>query len=121
MVSSDTTRIAGADPFRLERNKFGRLVLIDAQGQRHEGIEPVRAFPLSDPRKFVSLCDVHGSEIVALQNLDELAPQLCAMIDEELARREFVPVIERIVVVPGGIGPALHWEVRTDRGVTRLT
>ena len=30
----------------LQRNTFGRLELIDAQGNSHEGVIPVRAFPM---------------------------------------------------------------------------
>ena len=42
------------------------------------------------------------------------------MIEEELAIREFIPTIERIVAIRGETTPC-EWEVLTDRGLTRFT
>jgi hypothetical protein len=36
-------------PHTLERDLLGRLVLTDASGNRHEGVYPVRAFPITAP------------------------------------------------------------------------
>ena len=48
-----------------------------------------------------------------------LDPDVRQLLDEELARREFVPVIERIVRVSGTSEPC-EWTVQTDRGPTRF-
>ena len=48
--------------FQLERDAFGRLVLIDAQGERHAGVVPVRAFPLTAPSAGLSLVGSDGRE-----------------------------------------------------------
>ena len=56
-------------PFGLVRDAWGRLVLIDADGRRHVGVEPVRAFPISDPRGWISLCDIHGRELLSIEPL----------------------------------------------------
>lgn len=42
-----TGRIMGVD-FQLRRNAMGKLVLT-SNGQTHEGVMPVRAFPISAP------------------------------------------------------------------------
>ena len=35
--------------FQLSRNSFGKLILTAADGQVHEGVAPVRAFPIQSP------------------------------------------------------------------------
>jgi len=48
-----------------------------------------------------------------------LPETLHALLEEELARREFVPVIRRVRNVSSYLEPA-EWEVETDRGLTRV-
>jgi hypothetical protein len=103
--------------FTLERDSRGHLVLIDEQGQRYPDATPIRAFPLSDPSHAISICDKDGREVVYVDSLDELESATRSMIEEALAKREFVPVILRILSTPPRTEPAL-WEVETDRGVT---
>ena len=57
--------------FRLERDNFGQLVLIDESGARHLGVEVVRAFPLSAPEKAISIVDSDAKETLFLSSLDE--------------------------------------------------
>jgi hypothetical protein len=104
------------EPFSLSHDAWGRLTLADADGRRHVGVEPVRAFPLSDPRRWIALVSAEGREVALVENLDELSPALRQTIEEELARREFVPVIER-VISKSSRDPS-EWEVITDRGPT---
>ena len=119
-ADASTTLPPAGRPFGLSHDEFGRLVLIDADGRRHVGVEPVRAFPLSDPGRWISLCDAHGRELVCVEALDELHPNVRQVLEEELALHEFVPVIKRIVRVSGEISPT-DWDVETDRGMTTFT
>lgn len=105
---------------RLGLDNFGRLVLTTPDGESEVGVEPVRAFPITDPNGFVSFCDALGREVVCLRSPEGLDPASRAVLNEELGRREFVPVIRRIVRVTGEATPA-DWEVETDRGGTRFT
>lgn len=109
-----------APPFQLERDDFGRLVLTDADGQRSVGVEPVRAFPITDPTRNVAIVDAEGRELALVPDLDALPSDLRATIDREFARREFIPVIARIQKVHGESHPT-EWEVRTDRGPVKFT
>ena len=106
--------------FGLSLDAWGRLVLIDDRGERHVGVEPVRAFPLSDPSRFITLVDDAGREVATIESLDDLAPDARAVLVEELARREFIPRITRIVSASRDTLPC-EWEVETDRGPTRFT
>ncbi|HUY90809.1 MAG TPA: DUF1854 domain-containing protein [Pirellulales bacterium] len=108
-----------AGEFHLSNDAWGRLVLIDSQGVRHEGVEPVRAFPLSDPDRWVAICDAMGAELAFVDDLKQLSPAVREALEEALARRDFVPVVERIVRIAVDVDPS-EWEVITDRGVTRF-
>ncbi len=104
---------------QLERDALGRLVWTDAQGTRHEGVVPVRAYPISAPHEGLSLVGPDGKECVWIARLDELPPEVRALIEGELACREFVPVIHRIKSVSTYATPSV-WDVDTDRGATQL-
>ncbi len=111
-------RIATTD-FRLERDAFGHLVLIDGGGNRHECIIPIRAFPISDPQHGLSLTSADGRELAWIEDLNALPADSRAMIEVELAEREFVPHITRINHVSLQTEPC-QWEVETDRGPTKF-
>ncbi len=110
---------AGPRPFALSHDAWGRLVLTDADGRQHVDVELIRAFPLSDPRHGVSVCDANGREIRWIDNLNDLPASLARQVEEELAHREFVPVIHRILRVSAPVEPS-EWDVETDRGRTRF-
>ena len=103
--------------FRLKRDQWDRLVLIDEAGHEYAGVEAIRAFPISDPGHAISLCDAEGRELVHVEALANLPKEVQAVIDEELARREFVPVITKILNDPPDTEPT-EWSVDTDRGPT---
>ncbi len=106
-----------AEPFQLEREPHGRLVLIAADGTRHEGVVPVRAFPIAAAQEGLSMVDGDGREVVWVPSLASVPAKLRSLIEEELASREFTPVIERIVEVSTFSTPSV-WQVETDRGPT---
>ena len=103
--------------FGLYHDEWGQLVLIDAEGARHVGVNPVRMFPFSDPDHWLSIVDPSGHEIVCIENLAELAPNVRETLEQDLARREFVPVIKRVYRVSSILEPC-EWEVETNRGRT---
>lgn len=100
--------------FTLTRNAFGRLVLSSPDGV-HEGVLPVRAFPIAAPDSGIALVDVDGHELAWLDSLDELPAAARALLKEELANREFLPEIHRIQAVSSFAVPST-WQVETDRG-----
>ncbi|RZU01193.1 DUF1854 domain-containing protein [Rivibacter subsaxonicus] len=105
------------DSFSLRRNAFGRLVLLDAAGVEHEGVVPVRAFPIAAPGEGLSLVSGDGHELAWVDRLEALDASERALIDEELAAREFTPEIRRLVSVSTFSTPST-WQVETDRGAT---
>ncbi|MCX7418522.1 MAG: DUF1854 domain-containing protein [Planctomycetia bacterium] len=103
--------------FSLSRDAAGRLIVTDAHGRLHENVEPVRAFPISDPEHWISLCDTSGHEIAQIRDLQEMADNQRELLQTELTRREFVPVIQRIISISSLAEPC-EWVVETDRGAT---
>ncbi|WP_343651581.1 DUF1854 domain-containing protein [Herbaspirillum sp.] len=115
-----TTTTIAQPSWQLQRNSFGRLVLTDAEGVAHENVIPVRAFPVSAPDHGLSLVSSDGHELAWIDTLDELAGNARKLIEEELASREFMPEIERIISVSTFATPS-DWTVQTTRGTTTFT
>ncbi len=108
-----------APSFQLARNPHGRLVLTLADGTAHEGVTPVRAFPIAAPGDGLSLVGADGHELLWIPRLEQVTGPARQLIDEELAVREFVPTIEKIVAVSSFSTPST-WQVETDRGPASL-
>jgi hypothetical protein len=105
--------------FTLTRDAHGRLNLTTADGTVHEGVVPVRAFPISAPDGGLSLVSADGHELRWIERLADLPAGVRQAIDAELAVREFTPMIRRIVEVSTFSTPST-WTVDTDRGRTDL-
>lgn len=105
--------------FTLTRNPLGRLVCTLADGSEHAGVQPVRAFPIAAPDEGVSLVGSAGHELVWIPRLSALPEAPRRLLEEELAAREFVPRIQRIVQVSTFSTPST-WQVETDRGPATL-
>jgi len=104
--------------FQLTRNAAGRLVY-NREDETHEGVVPVRAFPIAAPDECLSLISREGHELAWIDKLDSLPDDIRALIIDELASREFTPEINRISQVSGFATPST-WHVETDRGNTEL-
>ena len=117
---SDGARASDGRGLGLSLDDWGRLVLTTPEGRRFVGVEPVRAFPISEPDRWVAFVDTDGREVVCLESTDGLEPAVRELLASELALREFVPTIRKVVRVSGEGTPS-DWEVITDRGPIRFT
>ena len=110
---------AAATPaaFQLERHASGQLLLVTDNGEQHLGVVPVRAFPVAAPDEGISLISSEGHELVWLERLDDLPLPQRSLLEEELALRDFVPEITRLISV-SSFGTPSTWVVETDRGET---
>lgn len=102
---------------RIRRDSFGKLVFTDEQGIAHVGVVPVQAFPIDAPGENVSLVSADGHELVFIPQLSGLDTETRQLLQEEIAQREFMPVIDQLVSVSTFATPST-WQVRTDRGLT---
>ncbi|MFZ6747566.1 DUF1854 domain-containing protein [Undibacterium sp. Ren11W] len=103
--------------FQLTRNSFEHLVLISGDGTVHENVSPVRAFPIQSPDEGVSLVLEDGQEVAWIDRLSDLPDAIRALVDAELAGREFMPEIQKIESISSYATPCT-WYVKTDRGNT---
>ena len=105
--------------YQLHRNAFGRLVFTAADGTISEGAVPVRAFPIAAPDDGIALVDPHGHELAWIDRLEDLPPAMRDMVASELAGREFMPLIEKILDVSSYATPST-WRLQTNRGEADL-
>lgn len=101
--------------FTLERNAWGQLVMSCADGRQFVGVEPIRAFPISGRDSLLSICDAEGHELTCIEEPSQLSPEVRRTLDDELARREFMPVVTRVELVRAETDPS-EWHIVTDRG-----
>jgi Domain of unknown function (DUF1854) len=105
--------------FQLQRDAFGRLNLTTPDGTVYPNVSPVRAFPVQAPDEGLALVNADGKEVAWIERLEDLPPATAALIREELAGREFMPEISRIVDVTSFATPCT-WTVETSRGQTEF-
>ena len=105
--------------FNLTRDSFGGLALTLADGQRFEGVSPVRAFPIQSPDQGISMVLHDGREVAWIDDMADLPPSVRALLQDELDGREFMPEIVHIASVSSFATPCT-WCVKTDRGDTEF-
>ena len=106
--------------FQLSRNSFGKLILTTEAGEVHEGVAPVRAFPIQAPDKGISMVLGDGKEVGWIDDIAGLPPQVRELVQDELEGREFMPEILQVTDVSSYATPCT-WFVKTDRGDTEFT
>lgn len=105
--------------FTLSKNAFGQLCFKSEAGQFYEQVLPVKAFPISLPEQCIAIVDRDGHELVWLDDLNQVSAENKRMIKEELADREFMPVLTKIAEVSSFATPST-WTVETSRGATEF-
>ena len=73
------------------------------------------AFPLTDRATYVEFYDGADKAIGMIRSLDQLSPEAREIVEAEIDRRYFTPVLTRIDRVKREFG-FYRWEVATDRG-----
>jgi len=110
--------MAGSKSFALRHDAWGRLILTQ-DGEEFVGVEVSRAFPITDPRRLISVCSAEGRELLWIEDLDALDVGVRGLLEQELHRRDFLPVIRRVSRISAAVEPS-EWEVETDRGPTKF-
>jgi len=105
--------------FQLSRDEWSHLKFIDSNGREFLDVNVIPLFPVTLSKCWVSLVSSEGEEIVCLESLEGLSEGNLRLLNEELALREFVPIIERVVSVSGNQEPC-EWIVETNHGLTRF-
>ena len=107
-------------PFGLLHDAWGRLVSSTPLGSGTKGSRRCAAFPFPTPAVGLHLRFGRPRDCLHCGDLANLAPQVRKVLDEDLARREFVPVISGYCQNHFGDTEPCEWDVETDRGTTRF-
>ena len=107
------------NPFDMQRDAFGRWVVVMPNGTRHAPVTALRAYPVSAPDEGVALMDADGHEIFWIEALAQLAEPLRSQVVQALNEREFLPEIWQLTAVSSFATPTT-WSVVTDRGATQF-
>ena len=120
-TSPETSSARNTDSigFGLVRDQWGQLTYINADGEKHTNVAPVGLFPISQPDSWISIRSPDGTELACVEDPQTLPAEIWQLLKEDLSRREFVPVIQRIIRVSGNSEPC-EWQVDTDRGRTQF-
>ena len=94
-----------------------RLTLKDDRSYRF--VRVYRAFPVSDPNRWVAFLDGAGKDIGLIENPEELDEASRRVVAEEIELRYFVPVVCSVLSVREEFG-TVYWKVKTDRGETQV-
>jgi len=112
--ATDDMKLYEAKRVSFRRTADGDVVLIE-DGQERLIANIVSAFPLTHPRRMVSLRDAEGREIGILDHVRDLDGDSRQIVRDELDRSYFMPRIKDIVDVHEKLG-VTTWEVETNRG-----
>jgi len=117
MMTEANSQLWREQTHRLSRDAYGQLVFTDANGRQHVGVIPVQAFPIDAPAEHVSLVDADGHELAFIEKLSDIEAGTRKLLLDEIAQREFMPVIDRLLSVSTFSTPST-WTVQTDRGMS---
>lgn len=115
--NSDVRNSDGTWLFLLSRDEWSHLKLTDSAGREYCDVSVVPLFPISASKQWVAIVSTEGEEIACLDSIQGLSASNILLLEEELALREFIPVIEKIVSVSGITEPC-EWFVDTNHGST---
>lgn len=102
-------------PFELVYDDQRRVVLKRPGQDDATDVRIRRAFPWTEPNRYVSIRSSEGKEILLIDDLAALDTQRRTFIDRELQRVSFVPRISKIHEIDTRFG-LQKWSVQTDRG-----
>ncbi len=117
-------------PLTPENATFGRseggLICLtlknsDSETESFERVIPVRAFPITEPEEYISIKEPDtkdkgkGKEIGFIRRMSDFDEATQALLREELSRRYFTPVIQRILSVKEKFG-YYYWTAETSAG-----
>jgi hypothetical protein len=104
------------DPKRTRVFRVAGLTRLTIESDRSWAkVTVARAFPLSDPDHYLGFLDGAGKDIGLLVDPGPLDAESRSVVEEELEKRYFVPVVERVLSVKEEFG-TVYWRVETDKG-----
>ncbi|MBX2822196.1 MAG: DUF1854 domain-containing protein [Rhodothermaceae bacterium] len=119
LVEASQLNLLVADELQFEQKGVHLTLAINGE-QVSTGVQIYRAYPLSDPTHYLSICDEENKEIGVLVEPEELSKENRALVEYHLNRRYLVPIVKRILSTKERFG-TLDWAMETDRGECRFS
>ena len=117
---ADTVDLRYLDPRTLRFFHRGATLHVAVADQAtHLNVAILRAFPLSDPDRYLSVRDNQGDDIGLIADPAGLDPESRRLVDDALRRRYVLPVVQRILGLKERF-ETVEWDVETDRGHTQF-
>ena len=117
----EASQLVFLDARKLRFFKRGATLRLTVEEDRsYLKVSVLRAFPLSEPDRFLSVRDGANNEVGLIVNPADLGVENRKLVEEELERRYLVPAVTRIVAAKERFG-TVDWTIETDRGVCRFT
>ena len=110
----DAAGLVTADRVKVWADEF-HVIHLSVDGQQHDDVRAVRAFPLSSKAPYVSFLDEKNKELALLANPDDLDEESRAALERALELNYFVPKVVRVDSITETWG-VTHWHVETDSG-----
>ncbi|MBM3492941.1 MAG: DUF1854 domain-containing protein [Armatimonadetes bacterium] len=115
-VQLDSFELRTLDPAHMQLRRIGGLTRLTVAGDRSwSRANPARAFPISDPDRYIGFLDGAGKDIGILKDPSALDEESKRILAEDLEVRYFVPVVTKVEKVKVEFG-AVYWTVETTRG-----
>ncbi len=119
--SGDRTTIRYLAPGDLSLSRSaGGFLQATVDGRELPRVFVHQAFPLSMPNEYISVRDDEQKEIGIIRRLDEMDQTVQELIESELSRRYFAPIVEKVNSLKEEFG-YLYWDVMTSSGDRRFT
>lgn len=117
----EAAQLVFLEPKKLRFFRHGDSLRLTVEGDRTLlKVNVLRAFPLSSPKRFLSIRDGNNKEIGMVADPEALDDESRNLIERDLQRRYLVPWVKRIVSTKERFG-TVDWEMETDRGLCKLT
>lgn len=101
---------------------IGGFVMLDFDGEHYDRVDFFRAFPFSEPDRFISVREPFGKhrEIGIIDDIAQLSNDAAELIRKQLALRYFTPKISHVYSTRDKQGYSTL-DVETDRGRCKFT
>ena len=117
----EASQLAILNPAELSFFMKGIHLHLSIEGKGDVGqINVFRAYPLSDPMHYLSICNKENEEIGVLMDPGELSESDRVLVKKHLDRRYLVPIVSNIISTKERFG-TLEWTMDTDRGMCTFT
>jgi len=116
----DDIRYITPDTAKFEKTAGGFVSLSIKPDEYYKRVNLYRSFPHRETRKYISVRNSEGKEIGIIKCIDDFSKEEVAIIEEELNRRYFMPIITKINSIKTEFG-FFYWDVETDAGPKMFT